>query len=53
MFIAHVQARVRSVFERAGTVELLGDAAICDTIDDAMKRIEEAEAGAIDGVEYL
>lgn len=51
MFIAHVQARVRSVFERAGTLELLGDAAICDTIDEAMAKIEEAEAGG--GEDYL
>ncbi len=48
MFIAHLQDRVQSVFERAGLIDLLGEAAVCDTIDDAMAKIEEAEAGGTD-----
>ena len=45
MFLTHLHERVQSVFERAGAIELLGDAAVCETIDEAMRRVEEAEAG--------
>jgi len=48
VFIAHLQVRVHSVLTRAGTIELLGEAAVCDSIDEAMRKIEEAESAWTD-----